>query len=155
MNFAMHGYMETLITYILAVASPTHPVPASLYHDGWACCNYKNTRTFYGITMDVGHDYGGPLFWEHYSFLGFDPRNKKDAYTNYFRNSTAICLINHEFCIDNPYQYAGCSDKCWGLSAAWDLQATMLLNRLMIMAPLPHLLQLHPMYTRLIITSMR
>lgn len=117
MNFAMHGYMETLITYILAVASPTHPVPASLYHNGWACCNYKNTRTFYGIKMDVGHDYGGPLFWEHYSFLGFDPRSKKDAYTNYFRNSTAICLINHAFCIDNPNQYSGYSDKCWGLSA--------------------------------------
>ena len=30
------GFNETLIVYLLAIASPTHAVPASLYHSGWA-----------------------------------------------------------------------------------------------------------------------
>ena len=30
------GWNETLIVYLLAIASPTHGVPASLYHTGWA-----------------------------------------------------------------------------------------------------------------------
>jgi exo beta-1,2-glucooligosaccharide sophorohydrolase (non-reducing end) len=36
MNFKLVGYNETMITYLLAIASPTHSVPASLYYDGWA-----------------------------------------------------------------------------------------------------------------------
>lgn len=120
MNFPLHGYMETLITYILAIASPTHPVPAGLYKAGWAVNGYKNTRTFYGYQMDVGPNLGGPLFWEHYSFLGFDPRNKKDAYTNYFRNSKAICLIDWEYCKANPKKHVGYSDSCWGLTASFE-----------------------------------
>ncbi len=30
------GWNETMIVYLLAIASPTHAVPASLYHTGWA-----------------------------------------------------------------------------------------------------------------------
>jgi len=120
MNMAIRGYNETLITYILAIASPTHSVPASLYHTGWASSGYKNIRNFYGIRLEVGPDYGGPLFWEHYSFLGFDPRDKKDAYTNYFRNNTAICLIDHAYCKTNPKKFQAYSDSCWGLTASFD-----------------------------------
>lgn len=36
MNFPVHGYNECLILYILAAASPTHGVPAAVYHEGWA-----------------------------------------------------------------------------------------------------------------------
>lgn len=36
MNFPLEGYNEYLIAYILAAASPTYPVPASAYHNGWA-----------------------------------------------------------------------------------------------------------------------
>jgi len=30
------GFNETMIVYLLAIASPTHPVPAELYYSGWA-----------------------------------------------------------------------------------------------------------------------
>ncbi len=30
------GWNETMIVYLLAIASPTHPVPAALYYTGWA-----------------------------------------------------------------------------------------------------------------------
>ena len=36
MDFPVHGYNECLIMYLLAAASPTHGVPAAVYHDGWA-----------------------------------------------------------------------------------------------------------------------
>jgi hypothetical protein len=35
-NHKLIGWNETMITYLLAIASPTHPVPASLYYTGWA-----------------------------------------------------------------------------------------------------------------------
>ncbi|HSP89110.1 MAG TPA: glucoamylase family protein [Ignavibacteriaceae bacterium] len=119
MNFRLQGPNETMITYLLAIASPTHPIPASLYHSGWASSSeYLNGNSFYGIPLYVGWDYGGPLFFAHYSFLGFDPRNKKDAYTNYFFNNKNHTLINRAYCISNPGNYIGYDHDTWGLTAS-------------------------------------
>jgi hypothetical protein len=119
MNFPLRGPNETMITYLLAIASPTHSIPASLYHSGWASSsNYVNGNSYYGIPLYVGWPYGGPLFFAHYSFLGFDPRNKKDAYTNYFFNNKNHTLINRAYCIDNPHNYPGYDADTWGLTAS-------------------------------------
>ncbi len=121
MNFKLQGPNETMITYLLAIASPTHSIPASLYYKGWASSsNYKNGKTFYGYRLDVGWDYGGPLFFAHYSFLGFDPRNKRDNYTDYFTNNRNHTLINRAYCIDNPKGFAGYNKDTWGLTASDD-----------------------------------
>ena len=121
MNFPLIGWMETSIVYMLAIASPTYPVPASLWKSGWASAsNYRNGKSFYGIKLDVGWDYGGPLFFTQYSFLGFDPRNKKDAFTNYFNNNRNTVLIDRQYCITNPMQNTGYSSICWGLTASDD-----------------------------------
>lgn len=121
MNFALRGYYEALITYILAVASPTKPVPASLYHQGWAGSpNYVNNQTYYGYKLYVGPLAGGPLFFAHYSFLGFDPRGKKDAYANYFIHNQNQSLINWTYCKENPKQWKGYSAENWGLTASDD-----------------------------------
>ena len=118
MNFPIQGPNETMITYLLAIASPTHSVPASLYHLGWASSpNYINGNFYYGIPLYVGVPFGGPLFFVHYSFLGFDPRNKKDDYTNYFINNRNQTLINRAYCIDNPHNYTGYDEDTWGLTA--------------------------------------
>lgn len=118
MNFPIQGYNETMITYLLAIASPTHSVPTSLYHLGWASNpDYLNGNYYYGIPLFVGWPFGGPLFFAHYSFLGFDPRNKKDAYTNYFINNRNHTLINRAYCIDNPHNYTGYDSDTWGLTA--------------------------------------
>ncbi len=119
-NLPIRGYNEALIIYLLAIASPTHPIPAQAYHDGWAGGNYLNGTTFFGITLDVGPLRGGPLFFAHYSFMGFDPREKKDAYTNYFIHNQKHTLTNREYCILNPGQYEGYSNVCWGLTASDD-----------------------------------
>ncbi len=121
MNFALRGYYEALITYILAVASPTKPVPASLYHQGWAGSpNYVNNQTYYGYKLYVGPLAGGPLFFAHYSFIGFDPRGKKDAYANYFIHNQNQSLINWTYCKENPKQWKGYSAENWGLTSSDD-----------------------------------
>ena len=120
-NFRLIGWNETMITYLLGIASPTHKIPASMYHNGWASSpNYLNGRTFYNIPLYVGWDNGGPLFFTHYSFLGFDPSNKKDAYTNYFINNRNTTLINRAYCIDNPENHLGYGENSWGLTASDD-----------------------------------
>ncbi|HQW25524.1 MAG TPA: glucoamylase family protein, partial [Saprospiraceae bacterium] len=120
MNFPLRGYNEALIVYLLALASPTHPVDADYYHSGWAGAGYVNGNTWYGYKLFVGPHFGGPLFFAHYSFMGFDPRNIKDAYANYFDQNRNHTLINRSWCIDNPFNYEGYSENCWGLTASDD-----------------------------------
>jgi len=121
MNMTVQGPNEAMIVYLLGIASTTHGVPASLFHNGWASSSYyKNTKSFYGYRIWVGWDYGGPLFFSHYSFLGFDPREKKDLYANYFNNSKNITLIHKAYCTANPHSYTGYGVNCWGLTASDD-----------------------------------
>ena len=120
-NMPVVGFNEAMIVYLLAIASPTHPVPASLYEEGWANTpHYDNGKLFYGLPQYVGKDRGGPLFFTHYSFMGFDPRGKRDSHTNYYDNNRNISLINRAWCIENPGDYVGYSEDCWGLTASDD-----------------------------------
>ena len=119
MNFKLIGYNETMITYLLAIASPTHSVPANLYYNGWASSSgYFINQTYYGYKLWVGEPYGGPLFFAHYSFLGFDPRNKRDNYCNYFINNRHHTLINRAYCIANPLNHFGYNENTWGITAS-------------------------------------
>jgi len=107
-----------MIIYLLAVASPTHPVSKYFYSIGWAGSSYINGKSFYGFHLYVGPDYGGPLFFSQYSFLGFDPRNIKDKYADYFINNRNMTLINRAYCIANPNHYTGYDSVTWGLTAS-------------------------------------
>jgi hypothetical protein len=118
MNFAIRGYNETLITYIMAASSTSYTIPASVYTLGYARNGgIINGKTFYGYVLPVGYDYGGPLFFAHYSFLGLDPRNLSDAYADYWTQNVNHSLINRAYCIDNPKNYPNYSEACWGLTA--------------------------------------
>lgn len=119
-DFRIRGYMETLITYVLAVASPTHGIPGWCYEDGWveSRSNYTSNDTFYGYRLYVGRNMGGPLFFAHYSYLGLDPRNIRDNYANYFLHNKNQTLINRAYCIDNPKGYVGYGENTWGLTAS-------------------------------------
>lgn len=121
-NLSLRGFNETHIAYILGTAAPIadHAIPASLYHTGWAGGAYENSLSFFGIPLIVGRGKGGPLFFTHYSYLGFDPRGIKDEYANYFIANRNHTLINYEHCIDNPYNWAGYSAESWGLTASDD-----------------------------------
>jgi hypothetical protein len=121
MNMPVKGYNEALITYFLAAASPTHSIDADVYHQGWAGNgSIVNGKTFYNVMLPLGYDYGGPLFFTHYSFLGLDPRNLSDTYANYWTQNQNHTLINYAYCVANPLHYVGYGESCWGLTASDD-----------------------------------
>ena len=49
--------------------------------------------------------------------IGFDPRGKRDRFTDYFQNNQKLALINRAYCIENPGHFLGYGPDCWGLSA--------------------------------------
>ena len=74
MNMAVKGWNEALMVYLLAASSPTHTISKEVYDKGWASNGgMKNGRKFYGITLPLGYDYGGPLFFTHYSSSASTP----------------------------------------------------------------------------------
>lgn len=115
------GWNEVMITYLEAIASPTHAVPASEYYTGFVGegigNHYENGKTYYGVKLDVGGGTGGPLFFTDYSFMGYDPHGKRDRYTNYFENNRNQALINHAYCLQNPNHWKGYGENTWGLTA--------------------------------------
>lgn len=121
MNFPVRGFNECLIMYVLAASSANerYQVSPSVYHRGWAESNFfKNGKTYYGYKLPLGFDYGGPLFFSHYSFLGLDPRGLKDRYADYWEQNQNHTLINYSYCVDNPKKYKGYGENCWGLTAS-------------------------------------
>ena len=60
---------------------------------------YVNGHSYFGIKLDVGVGSGGPLFFAHYSFMGFDPRGLRDRFTNYFDNNRNMALINRAWVV--------------------------------------------------------
>lgn len=135
-NHRLTGFNEAMIVYLLAIASPTHAVPADLYYTGWAGQSeaavryrsgwggtadgdhYSNGHSYYGIKLDVGVNSGGPLFFAHYSYLGFDPHSLTDRYTNYFENSRNMARINLAYATENPGHHKGYGADAWGLTAS-------------------------------------
>ena len=131
------GFNEAMITYLLAMSSPTHGVPVDMYYSGWASQSpvaissragwsgsadgdhYSNGHTYYGIKLDVGVGTGGPLFFTHYSYFGFDPHSLHDRYTSsYFENNRNLALINRAYSIANPKHFQGYGPNAWGLTAS-------------------------------------
>ncbi len=126
MNFPVKGYNECLILYVLAASSPTFSTGAEAYHEGWARDGgIAGDTEKYGYKLVLKHngaeEFGGPLFWSHYSFLGLDPRNLKDRYADYMEHNTNHTLINWKWCSLNPLNYPGYSESCWGLTASYSV----------------------------------
>ncbi len=126
-NFAVHGYNECLILYILGASSPTHGVPAEVYNEGWAqngsinkISNYKNDTLH--LFMQGSPPHGGSLFWAHYSYLGLDPHGLKDKYADYWKEMSTMAKINYEWCVDNPKHFKGYGKDSWGLTASYSVK---------------------------------
>ena len=135
-NHRLTGFNEVMIVYLLAIASPTHSVPAELYYSGWAGQSdvaikyrqgwggttdgdhYFNGNAYFGVKLDVGVNRGGPLFFTHYSYMGFDPHALIDRYTNYFENNRNIARINLAYATENPGHHKGYGADAWGLTAS-------------------------------------
>lgn len=127
MNFPVGGYNEALVMYILAAASPTHPITKEVYEQGWARNGaIKKDTVFYGLRTVLDHyehdaSPVGPMFWAHYSYLGLDPNGLTDQYGDYEKLNVNHALIQYKYAVDNPNGYEGYGENCWGLTSSYSI----------------------------------
>ena len=109
------GYNEAMVLLIMAMGSPTHPIPA----DSWErwCKPYK-WATFYGQE----HVNFEPLFGHQYSHMYIDFKGIQDNYMrqkgiDYFENARRATLANRAYCMDNTAKFKNYAANEWGLTA--------------------------------------
>ncbi len=109
------GYNEAMIISILALGSPTHPAPASIW-DAW-CSTYRWANHY-------GQEYLNfmALFGHQYTHAWIDFRGIKDAYMkgkgiDYFENSRRATYAHREYGKLNPNRWIDYSDSIWGWTA--------------------------------------
>lgn len=124
MNFPLQGYNECLITYVMAASSPTHKIDAKVYHEGWARFGgIVSSKTKYNLPLILKHngaeEFGGPLFWAHYSYLGLDPNQLSDKYAKYWDLNLNQVKIDYQYCVENPKKFKGYGPNYWGLTASY------------------------------------
>lgn len=114
--YRWEGYDEAMLLYILALGSPTHPIPAESYN-AWA--KTYEWRTIY----DTAYLHAGPLFIHQLSHVWLDFRGIQDAFmrehgSDYFENSRRATLVQQQYAIRNPNDYARYGEYCWGITAS-------------------------------------
>jgi hypothetical protein len=102
-------YNEAMLLYLLAIGSPTHPIPPETWQE-WV----RPVRKYKEHTLVCSP----PLFTHQYSHLWIDFRNKHDGIVDYFQNSIEATLANRQFCIDNMDKYKTYGPDSWGLTAS-------------------------------------
>ena len=111
-----HGYMEAMLLYVLALGSPTHPLPAEAW-DAW-------TRTYrWDIYQGQQYVQFAPLFGHQYSHVWVDFRGIRDRYMgargiDYFENSRRAALAHRAYAIANPGGWRAYGTGNWGLTAS-------------------------------------
>jgi hypothetical protein len=104
-------YSEHMILDLLAVGSPTHPIPASTWD------NWKRTNVSYGGYSYVAGD--TPLFIHQYSQAYVDFRGLKDGHgIDYFQNSVDATLAQRRFFADLGKTVPPYSENVWGGTAS-------------------------------------
>lgn len=120
-NMQVSGWNESLVTYVMAASSPTYGINKEVYEQGWSRNgNMVKPRTFYNYPISLAPDWGGPLFWIHYSHLGINPRGLKDQYADYWLEHVNTARIHYAYAVANPMGFKNYSEKCWGLTASDD-----------------------------------
>lgn len=127
MNFPIGGYNECLVMYILAAASPTHPISKEVYDQGWAL-NGKivSKDSLYDIPLVLNYYENddaeiGPMFWAHYSYVGLNPKGLKDQYADYWELVQNQAKIHHAYAVENPKNFKGYGDSLWGMSSSYSI----------------------------------
>lgn len=103
-------YCELMMIYLLAIGSPTHPVPAS-------CWNAFSRPWFeyHGLHYI---NIPAPLFIHQYSHAWFDFRHRHDRYADYFANSVLATRAHKQFCLSLHDRFSDYSDNLWGITAS-------------------------------------
>ncbi len=112
------GSDESLIAYVLALGSPTHPIGRASY-DYWAEGGDSQDRDVAGYRLRAAPPGGGPLFAGHYSFVGLNPWEIADrrAPEGYFLQNCLRVLANRGYCLYEAPEEFQYHEGWWGLSA--------------------------------------
>ena len=116
LKYRWEGYNEALLLYVLALGSPTHPVPGESYGAWTASYRWKK---LYGIEFL----YAGPLFIHQLSHVWIDFRAiqdevMRDRGLDYFENSRRATYVQQQYAIHNPRGFTGYTENCWGITAS-------------------------------------
>ncbi len=111
------GYNEAMMLYVLAIASPTHPIDPAAWK-AW-------TQTYdasWGSFQGQEHLGFAPTLGHQYSHTWIDFRGIQDDYMrshgiDYFTNSQRAALSQREYAIHNPMEWTGYGANVWGLTA--------------------------------------
>jgi len=117
-----HGFLksrwdtfdEGTILYVLAVASPTHRIPARSWYAIWRD-RYRYSGYAYFTTIGV------PLFMHQYAHAWIDYRHRREVKgdrIDYFENSITATLAHRAFCINLARQFPGFGPDLWGITAS-------------------------------------
>ena len=109
-KYRWSSYCESSLMFLMAIGSPTHPIPAS----SWDAIERKSIN--YGGVRFIT-SYGG-LFIHQYAHLWGDFRNKHDHFTNYWENSIAATRAQKTFSMQQHGDYPWIDESMWGYSAA-------------------------------------
>lgn len=124
-NFPLKGFDETMITYVIAAASPNHSINSEVYYNGWTRNGeIKSNDSAYGVPLIVKHNgvdkNVGPLFWAQYSFIGLNPNNLVDAigvdYGKVVKNQAKIHYLYNQQKTESFNKYG---KNMWGLTASY------------------------------------
>ena len=116
LTYRWKGYDEALLLYVLGLGSPTHPLPPESYR-AW------NSTFEWKTIYDMDLLYAGPLFIHQLSHLWLDLSGIQDDFMrdkgiDYFENSRRATLVQQEYAIRNPHQFAHYGKHCWGITAS-------------------------------------
>ena len=117
-EYDWHGYNEGMLVYLLALASPTHPID----EQGWAFWTSDYDK-HWGTVYDQTYLGFAPLFGHQYTHVWVDFRGIRDAYMrehglDYFENSRRATYAQRRYAIANPKHWQAYGKNVWGMSAS-------------------------------------
>ena len=110
------GYDEAMILYLLALGSPTYPLPPEAWSAWIAPCAWQSVE-------GIDYLHAGPLFIHQMSHVWVDFRGIRDAFmrshdSDYFENSRLAAQVQQRHAIRNPGQFAMYGEFGWGITAS-------------------------------------
>ena len=116
LRYRWTGYNEALLLYLLALGSPTHPLPVE---------SYEEWLSTYRWTSVYGYEYlyAGPLFIHQLPHVFVDFRGIRDRFMrehgiDYFENSRRATYVQRAYAARNPRGFRGYGENAWGITAS-------------------------------------
>lgn len=115
LNAQWKGYNEGMFLYVLALGSPTHPIPAVCWNKWTQGYDWTSFNGYTNIQF-------GPLFGFQYSQMFVDFKGIQDAFmrqksSDYFETSKNATLAQISYAEQNPHHFIGYGANVWGLTA--------------------------------------